>query len=68
MSTLIYIIETPSMEEALRTAKELEDTAGIKPEIVRDLGISYRYESDGVNAVLDGDKSITEYLIENSIK
>lgn len=68
MSTLIYIIETPSMEEALRTAKELEDTAGINPEIVRDLGISYRYESDGVNAVLDGDKSITEYLIENSIK
>lgn len=68
MSTLIYIIETPSMEDALRTAKELEDTAGIEPEIVRDFGISYRYESDGVSAVFDGDKSITEYLIENSIK
>lgn len=68
MTMLIYMIETPSMEEALRTAKELEETAGIEPEIIRDLGVSYRYESDAVSTVLDGDKSITEYLIENSIK
>jgi hypothetical protein len=64
---MLYLIDAPSLKKALQVALELDDTAGIQPEMIRDLGKSYHYNAEDASALMDEEISETEYIVRNII-